>query len=144
MRFKIFNKNQYFITDKMMSNFEIITNEISKILKIKEDFYFEVNFVSKYMIQEINKKYLNKDKVTDVLSFSYLNLEFNQNLLGEIFICYDKCVAQSKAYGTTLNREISFMFLHGFLHLLGYDHITEEDRKKMFSFQDLILDKIYE
>lgn len=144
MKYFINNKNNYFITKKMLLNFKIITKEIVKILSIKIDYIFNVNFISKYKIKQINKNYLSKNKITDVISFSFLNLDHTQNLLGEIFICYDRCVEQSKHYKKTIDREISFMFLHGLLHLLGYDHILKKDEKIMFKIQDIILKKIYE
>ncbi|MDQ0514177.1 putative rRNA maturation factor [Mycoplasmoides fastidiosum] len=144
MKFVINNKNNYFITNKMKKNFQIISNEVQKILKLKQDYFFEVNFVSKYIIKKLNNDYRQKNKITDVISFSFLDQPFNQNLLGEIFICYDKCITQAKLYDKTLDREVSFMFLHGLLHLLGYDHIEKEDEVKMFKIQDLVLAKIYE
>ena len=62
--------------------------------------------------------------------------------LGEIFICYDKALEQAKEYDHSLEREMMFLCLHGFLHLLGYDHMTLEDEKVMFALQDEIMEDI--
>ncbi|MBR3199074.1 MAG: rRNA maturation RNase YbeY [Bacilli bacterium] len=104
---------------------------------------FNVIFVDANTIQEINKKYRNIDKVTDVISFA---LEDNENitfefgrLLGDIYICVDKMKEQAKEYGHSLLREQGFLTIHGLLHLLGYDHMTKEEEKIMFTKQELIL-----
>ena len=60
-------------------------------------------------------------------------------VLGEIYISFDKAREQALAYGHSLDRELKFLFVHGLLHLLGYDHMTKEDEKIMFALQDEIL-----
>ena len=104
---------------------------------------FNVIFVDANTIQEINKKYRNIDKVTDVISFA---LEDNENitfefgrLLGDIYICVDKMKEQAKEYGHSLLREQGFLTIQGLLHLLGSDHLTQEEEKIMFTKQELIL-----
>ena len=105
-----------------------------------------VNFVDENEIQRLNKQFRNIDRVTDVLSFPNLNKTYDQRLsefdaernpddnllfLGDIVICKKVAKRQAKEYGHSLKREICFLAVHGLLHLLGYDHIKEEDEKLM-------------
>lgn len=88
-------------------------------------------------IHEMNKQYRNIDRPTDVLSFE----EFEDDYLGEIFICEEKVYEQALSYNHSNEREFAFLLTHGLLHLLGYDHINKEDEEKMFSKQDELLNK---
>jgi len=109
----------------------------------------EVELVSPTAIRELNRVYRDRDQVTDVLSFAFMdevpgelkiqNAPFVD--LGSIVICLDQAVAQAASYGHGLERELSFLFVHGLLHLLGYDHQTATDEKKMFALQDEIIGK---
>lgn len=84
---------------------------------------------------------------TDVISFA---LEDNDQFyvpgmprsLGDIFISYDHALAQAQEYGHSIEREMCFLFTHGLLHLLGYDHMNEEDEKEMFALQKAILNEL--
>ena len=106
-----------------------------------------VTFVDKGEIQNINKMYRDKDKVTDVISFALEEdepeIDMNEldipRVLGDIIICTDVAHEQAENYGHSFERELGFLALHGFLHLLGYDHMTDEDEKEMFGRQDAIL-----
>src|SRR5699024_11251050 len=104
-----------------------------------------VTFVDKTEIQEINKMYRDKDKVTDVISFALEEEEPEisgldmPRVLGDIIICTDVAQEQSESYGHSFERELGFLALHGFLHLLGYDHMDEQEEKEMFGRQDQIL-----
>lgn len=107
-----------------------------------------VTFVDNAFIHKINKEYRHIDKPTDVISFAFLDNEDDKDIqlhgqgvvcLGDIYISVDKAIEQAEAYGHSLQRELSFLFVHGLLHLLGYDHMTPEDEKKMFALQDEIL-----
>lgn len=111
----------------------------------EEEAELSVTFVDKDEIQEINKMYRDKDKVTDVISFA---LEEDEpeitgiempRVLGDIIICTDVAQEQADSYGHSFERELGFLALHGFLHLLGYDHMNEQDEKQMFGRQDQIL-----
>lgn len=128
--------------------FKDIVLETFKHLKLKCDPIISVSFVSNETIKEINSTYRHIDKETDVISFAFIDsYENGVNLLkkpnpvnlGEIYISYPKAIEQAKEYGHSLHREICFLFTHGLLHLLGYDHMLEEDEKVMFSLQELIL-----
>jgi len=106
---------------------------------------FSVIFVDNETIQTINKDYRGMDKVTDVISFAFEDngkLVYNNiRLLGEIYICIPRMIEQAKEYGHSEKRELSFLAVHGLLHLLGYDHMKKEDEKVMFALQELILDE---
>lgn len=105
---------------------------------------FNIIFVSNDEIHRINLEYRGIDRVTDVISFA---LEDNSDLkipdfrvLGDIYIAIDVAYEQAKMYGHSSTREICFLATHGILHLLGYDHIDEDDEKIMFKKQKELLD----
>lgn len=116
---------------------------LTEKLKITEAI-FNVIFVENDDIRELNNNYRGVDKVTDVISFA---LEDNNDLkkpgvrvLGDIYIAIDVAYEQAKLYNHSSIREISFLATHGLLHLLGYDHMTEEDEKIMFKKQKELLE----
>lgn len=115
-----------------------------KELKLKKC-EFNIIFIDNERIHEINKEYRNVDRPTDVISFALednMDVEYKKfRLLGDIYISVDKCYEQADEYGHSRQREISFLATHGILHLLGYDHMKEEDEKVMFSLQEELLKK---
>lgn len=119
-----------------------IANLVYKKLNLKDEILFDCTFVNKKTIQEINKSYRNKDYATDVISFALWDQEVKTNLLGELYICFEKIKEQKQEYGHSFKREICFLFLHGLLHLLGYDHIKKSDEKIMFKLQNDILNEL--
>ncbi|MEJ9280031.1 MULTISPECIES: rRNA maturation RNase YbeY [Ureibacillus] len=108
-----------------------------------------VTFVTNEKIHEINREYRDKDQPTDVISFALEEMGEGEieiigvgelpRVLGDIIISVDRTREQAEEYGHTFERELGFLAVHGFLHLLGYDHMTEEDEKVMFSRQEEIL-----
>lgn len=120
-----------------------IANLVYTKLNLKNEILFDCTFVNKKTIQSINKSYRNKDYVTDVISFALWDQKkFKTNLLGELYICFEKIKEQKKEYGHSFKREVCFLFLHGLLHLLGYDHIKKNDEKIMFKLQNDILNEL--
>jgi probable rRNA maturation factor len=117
---------------------------------IAADSELSISFVNNDEIQQLNKQYRELDKPTDVLSFA-LEEEVDQEIriigadipvtLGDIIISVDKADEQALEYNHSFSRELGFLALHGFLHLLGYDHMNEEDERKMFSRQEEILNE---
>ncbi|MDR2828870.1 MAG: rRNA maturation RNase YbeY [Acholeplasmatales bacterium] len=93
-------------------------------------------FCSEEYIKTLNSTYRNKDYVTDVLSFE----SDDRYSLGDIFICYNKAITQAQEYNHSSLREISFLAVHGYLHLIGYDHENEIDTKIMEDLQNKILE----
>lgn len=133
--------------DKYKSKFlkEILelTNIIFYEEKLKKDFIVEITIVNNDEIRKLNNKYRNIDKETDVLSFgSISSIVCPFNLLGEIFINYQKVKEQAKALNQQIVKELLFLITHGILHLLDYDHDSFEKEKIMISKQKKILDNI--
>ncbi len=96
-----------------------------------------LSFCTATEIQALNKQYREKDSVTDVLSFPALA---EVPTLGDIVICTSRAQEQASELGHSLKRELAFLFVHGLLHLLGYDHeISEDEERIMFDLQDQIL-----
>ncbi len=106
---------------------------------------FNLIVVDNKYLHELNKTYRNIDRETDVITFALEDDDTvvngsDERLLGDIYISLDKAKSQAEEYGHTLLRELSFLAVHGFYHLLGYDHMTEEDEKVMFGKQKEVLD----
>ena len=127
----------------------ILMERTFKHLSLKFDPIISISFVNNTFIHQLNRDYRHIDRPTDVISFAFLDNENKEEVykskepvvLGDIYISLDKAKEQAKEYGHSLKRELSFLFVHGLLHLLGYDHMTEEDEKVMFKLQDEILPK---
>lgn len=120
-------------------------------LNVGDDVIVSVSLVDNEFIHQMNRDYRHIDRPTDVISFAFLDgeadplelLKDNTNpvCLGDIYISVEKALQQAEEYGHPLKRELQFLFVHGLLHLLGFDHMTEEDEKAMFALQDEILKK---
>lgn len=117
--------------------------DLLKLLEQPDNTEVSITFVDNAEIQELNKNFRNIDKPTDVLSFPFDN-SFNLpvRVLGDVIISTEKAQFQSDEYGHSLTREIGFLMVHGVLHLLGYDHMTEEDEKEMFGLQKQLLEEL--
>jgi probable rRNA maturation factor len=107
-----------------------------------------VTFVNNNEIQQINREYRGKDVPTDVISFAMeelgegeivINVEGAPRILGDIIISVERAKEQAADYGHSEERELGFLAIHGFLHLLGYDHMEDEDEKEMTEKQEAIL-----
>jgi probable rRNA maturation factor len=90
-------------------------------------------------VMHFNRIYRGLDKTTDVLTFP--NDDVHLETLGDVFINYDKVLEQAHAYGHSKEREVAFLAVHGYLHIKGYDHHTEEEEKEMIDKQESILKK---
>ena len=115
-------------------------------LGLEGNYFTDVTIVNNEQIHEINRDYRNVDRPTDVISFAFLDdkneiqpKDGSPISLGEIIVSFEKAEEQAKEYGHSLRREMSFLFVHGMLHLLGYDHMKKEDETVMFKLQDEIL-----
>ena len=138
--FEIFNN-----TDKEIKEIEKLEKYMHFVVqKLKlEKGIFNIIFVSNKEIHEINREYRHTDRVTDVISFA---LEDNQDvvyqdfrLLGDIYIAIEVAYDQAIEYNHSREREVCFLATHGLLHLLGYDHMTEEEEKITFKEQEELL-----
>ena len=130
--------------------FSLLLTTACEHLNIKANVLVSLSLIDDNKIHEINKQYRGIDKSTDVISFAFLDGDKNRTkmlksnkdvVLGDIYISFEHANAQALAYGHSLKREFSFLFIHGLLHLFGYDHIKEEDEKIMFPLQEEILAK---
>ena len=117
-------------------------------LQVKKNYEVDVSLVDEETIHQINRDYRNVDRVTDVISFAFedddsalstINGDDIPRMLGEIFVCVPRALEQAKEIGNTPERELCFLFVHGLLHLLGYDHMTKEEEEVMFPLQEKIL-----
>ncbi|MGM7721079.1 rRNA maturation RNase YbeY [Metabacillus sp. Hm71] len=116
---------------------------------VKQDAELSVTFVTNERIQEINRDYRDKNQPTDVISFALEEMGEGEieivgleqpPMLGDIIISIPRAREQAIEYGHSFMRELGFLAVHGFLHLLGYDHMNDEDEKRMFTKQKEILD----
>ena len=110
-----------------------------------DNIIYNVIIVDNEKIREINRDYRNKDSATDVISFALEDDDsFNRSdirILGDIYISIDKVIEQSHEYGHSFKRELYFLATHGFLHLLGYDHMEKSDEEIMFKKQEEVLSR---
>ena len=129
-------------------DYQELLDFVFKHLALKADPLLSVSIIDNETIKEINKEYRKIDRETDVISFAFLDDEPDREKilkkkgivdLGEIYISLPKAVEQAKEYSHSLKRELSFLFVHGLLHLLGYDHMEKSDEEKMFALQEEIL-----
>lgn len=142
-----------------MNKFELIKNideDIKELVELQnfinysvdylklENVMFNVIIIDNKEIHELNKTYRGIDRPTDVISFALEDddtfIKTDERILGDIYISIDKAKEQAIEYGHSLLRELCFLSIHGLLHLLGYDHMKEEDEKVMFGLQERVLD----
>jgi len=126
--------NYFFRLFQNLNRKNLLSHKISSLVIDKS--VVNLAIVNDEEIKSINKKYRNKDKVTDVLSFEFFAknefiLPENKNYLGEIFISYPEAKRKAKEFNISIEKELTLLFIHGLLHLLGYDHIKIADRKEM-------------
>lgn len=116
--------------------------------KLDGDAELSLSFVNNEQIRDLNRIYRGKDQPTDVLSFALEETMEDETgiigvdmprILGDIIISVPKAKSQAEEYGHSFERELGFLAVHGFLHLLGYDHQTDEEEKEMFGIQEEIL-----
>lgn len=142
MMFEIFNE-----TEETVNEIEDIKKVLNKAIEVEDvgPVCFNVILVNNEYIHELNRDYRHIDRPTDVITFA---LEDNKDfpgydvrILGDIYISLEKAHSQAVEYGHSFKREICFLAVHGFLHLLGYDHMEKEEEKIMFARQELILNE---
>lgn len=134
----------FFVEDSVLSDFPIEEELRTLALKVleEEDQSGEVNIILTHddKLRSLNKEFRNKDKTTDVLSFPWHDEDF----LGEIYISEPQVRRQAPRFDNTFENELKRMFIHGLLHLCGYDHMEAKERKEMRMREEEILGwKIY-
>ncbi|MBR3163634.1 MAG: rRNA maturation RNase YbeY [Clostridia bacterium] len=145
---------EYLDVEKNQKYEEIIKKTVSKCFEeenlIGSKLYISITLTTPERIREINKEYRNIDKATDVLSFPMFEKEeidlkiknndfIHEDVLGDIVISLEQVEKQAIDYGHSFEREFAYMIVHGFYHLMGYDHIKEEDKLKMRPKEEKIL-----
>ncbi|RYL91580.1 rRNA maturation RNase YbeY [Sporolactobacillus sp. THM7-4] len=118
-------------------------------LELKGETECSLTFTGNSRIQEINREYRGIDRPTDVISFALEEVQEGEvpiipdeeepRVLGDIIVSIDKAHEQAESYGHSFERELGFLIVHGLLHLLGYDHTTDEEKEEMFGLQEQIL-----
>ena len=143
------------------SHEDLIDRVVEKCFEIENldenKVYVAITLTTPEEIREINKEFRKIDKETDVLSFpifekkdidmlrkngEIVDEDMPQDVLGDIIISMKKVEEQAKEYGHSVERELAYMVVHGFYHLMGYDHIKEEDKKKMRPKEEKILNDL--
>lgn len=117
----------------------------------KKHLYMNIVLTTPEEIRVLNREYRQIDKETDVLSFPMFEageiekielVEGTYDILGDVVISIEQVQKQAKEYGHSFERELSYMLVHGFYHLMGYDHIKEEDKKQMRPKEEYILERL--
>ena len=147
----------YFETEENAEYEKIIETVLQKCFKEenmdKLGLYVSVTLTCPSHIKEINNQYRNVDKETDVLSFPMFEkeeidkiIEEKSNVpgdvLGDIMVSIDRVKEQAIEYGHSFERELSYMIVHGFYHLMGYDHMNDEEKSVMRAKEENILEKL--
>ena len=156
------NQNKIEVTEEFINKISNVCDFALKEEGVDVDYQISLLFVDNSEIREINNETRGIDRETDVLSFPmldfeenkvykdmYLDFEFdetfkdgNEVVLGDMVLSLEKALEQSKDYGHSYEREVSYLVVHSILHLLGYDHMVEEDKNKMRKREEEILNKL--
>ncbi len=137
---------------------KVLNKAISHLKQPTDSLEVSVTIVTPEEIKKLNNDYRNVDSVTDVLSFPTIDAarqvinvkDYAQDInpetgmlnLGDIVICLERAKQQAESFGHSLKRELAFLSLHGILHLLGYDHMNEQDEQEMVALQTVILEEV--
>lgn len=119
------------------------------LLQLNDDYSLTYIITGPIAIRRINREYRKIDKETDVISFAMqdyddgFSIEGEEIELGDIFVNRKRILSQASEYGHSVKREFVFLFVHGLLHLLGYDHMKREDEEIMFGLQKRIVDDLF-
>ena len=138
-------ENYSIVDNNLYQNYDYLKEVINHTLEVMDakESIFTIIFVTKEEIHELNKQYRGVDRVTDVISFALEDAHdvslSDIRVLGDIYICIDRMKEQAIEYNHSETRELSFLTVHGLLHLLGYDHQTKEDEEVMINLQRKIL-----
>lgn len=143
---------QQTLTDELTQMVQDVLAYAADYLELEENCAMSVIIVDNEEIQNINREYRQKDAVTDVISFALEESVVEDDFpaiqevmdelreLGDIFVSFQRAQEQAVEYGHSEKRELGFLVVHGFLHLNGYDHMTDEEEAEMFDLQRDILD----
>lgn len=142
MQLNFYNETESDINDLLPDVKKALETSL-KIEGRKEDFEISFTLVDNATIMKLNKEFRGVDSVTDVLSFPIWDGELsNDNLLGDIVISVDKVREQAEEYGHSFERELIYLSVHSLLHLLGYDHMEEDERILMRQHEKIIMKEL--
>ena len=133
------------VTEEILNTMEAAAKYCLELEGIDEErTEISVTFVEAEEIRELNRDYRDNDKVTDVLSFPQFDdlndiPDFGEICLGDVVICKDRAEEQAEEFGHSFEREIIYLFTHSILHLLGYDHMEEEEKKEMRAREEEVM-----
>lgn len=116
--------------------------EVIKAEELEGDFEVSVSFVTNEEIKELNKEFRNVDSETDVLSFPMDDEFEGVVLLGDIVLSTQRIIEQANDFGHSLEREMAYLTVHSMLHLLGYDHMNDDEKSEMRSREKEIMKKL--
>jgi probable rRNA maturation factor len=144
-------KNKVNYTKDLQQVIQNVVNSAAKVVKLPKNSEISILLVDNSYIKELNFIYRNQNRPTDVLSFAmnelaedepdYESLE-DVNVLGDIVVSLEKAVEQSEEYGHSISRELGYLVAHGMLHLIGYDHETEEEARGMRNLEEKIMQMV--
>lgn len=125
-------KESFIITKDLDKLLQDVIRESLNVEGLDTNYEISISFVENKEIKELNKDFRGVDQETDVLSFP-MEEDFNMGIpiLGDVIISVDKALEQAQEYGHSIDREIAYLTAHSMFHLLGYDHMTHEDKKAM-------------
>lgn len=119
-------------------------NSIRKILKLSNsNLNLSIVFVSPAEIKKINRRWRNKNTITDILSFGKLDFPIKQTFDGELILCLKQIKKQAQKLSHPIEEELIWLLIHGILHLLGYDHQIKKEEKRMNYLAQSIFNKIF-
>ena len=151
MNLLIDNRTEELLTAELEEAILKAAAESLKYEEFDENCEISVSIVDNEEIRQINKQFRNIDRATDVLSFPMLTFEegeeaeVNENdeiILGDIIISLERAREQAEEYGHSYKRELHYLLVHGIMHCLGYDHMTEEEKTEMREKEEFILSKL--
>ena len=155
-------QNKLEVTEDFIERLSNVCDFALKEEGVECQYQISLLFVDNEEIREINNETRNIDRATDVLSFPmldfedkkvfnemYLNYDFDETfkdgdelILGDMVLSLERALGQSEEYGHSYEREVSYLVVHSILHLLGYDHMEEDDKKRMRKREEEILNKL--
>lgn len=148
MIFEINNETNFELDSNMETRLQEALNTVMALESVACEGEVSLLFVDNETIQNLNKTYREKDAVTDVLSFPQYESVYKNGLkepyayLGDVVISIDRAEEQALEFGHSLEREIIYLVVHSLLHLLGYDHMTDTEKKQMRAHEKEILKKL--
>ncbi len=133
MEYYIDNRqSKYMVTKELEDLLEKVILESLRVEGNKDDYEVSISFVENDEIRELNREYRNVDSITDVLSFPMEDeFDFGTPILGDIIISIEKADEQAKEFGHSLEREIAYLTCHSMFHLMGYDHMEDDEKSAM-------------